>query len=129
MFFRTLLLGNTDQRSVTLHVVQHPDSLRRKKIDNVKAGGCSDKTAQNPTQRKCKQERVIKDSCGDPHTYPRLRTSRGGPTTPLFGILGCGVTLDDEAREVLAAGCARDILVKQFAITAHLPSFSELETE
>ncbi|KAH7859452.1 hypothetical protein Vadar_001237 [Vaccinium darrowii] len=60
----------------------------------------------------------------------RLRTSRGGPTTPLVEIHGCGVTLDVDAREVLAAGCAREIfLIKQFAITEHLPSFSELETE
>ncbi|GMP79231.1 hypothetical protein CsSME_00034861 [Camellia sinensis var. sinensis] len=60
----------------------------------------------------------------------QLLTSRGVPATPLFGILGCGVTLDDDAIEVFLVGYGRDtLLVKQFAIAEHLPSLSELETE
>lgn len=49
--------------------IKHLGNQKRTKIDSVKAGGRSDEAAQNPTRRKRKQERIIEDSCGDPHTY------------------------------------------------------------
>ncbi|KAL3574280.1 hypothetical protein D5086_024893 [Populus alba] len=61
----------------------------------------------------------------------QLRTSRGGPVmSSLLGLDGCGVTLDDDAKEEFALGGGRDnFLVMQVAMAEHLPSLSELETE
>jgi len=61
----------------------------------------------------------------------RLRTSRGGPVmSSLPGLDGCGVTLDDDAKEEFALGGGRDnFRVMQLAMAEHLPSLSELETE
>jgi len=48
----------------------------------------------------------------------------------LLGIVGCGLTLDDDAiQEFAAEGIRDDFLAKQLAIAEHLPSLSELETE
>jgi hypothetical protein len=48
----------------------------------------------------------------------------------LPGLDGCGVTLDDDAKEEFALGGGRDnFLVMQLAMAEHLPSLSELETE
>lgn len=45
-------------------------------------------------------------------------------------MLGCGVTLDVDGREVFGLRAGKVVfLVKQFAIAEHLPSLSELETE
>jgi hypothetical protein len=48
----------------------------------------------------------------------------------LLGIVGCGVTLDDNViQEFAAAGIRDDRRARQLAIAEHLPSLSELETE
>ena len=48
----------------------------------------------------------------------------------ILGLDGCGVTLDDDAKEEFALGGGRDnFLVMQLAMAEHLPSLSELETE
>lgn len=47
---------------------------------------------------------------------------------PLFGRVGCGVTLDDAMLECVGSG-KDGLLAKQLAMAEHLPSFSALETE
>lgn len=61
----------------------------------------------------------------------QLRTSLGDPGMPLlFGMDGCGVTLDDRMIEEFVVGAGRDaLLARKLAIAEHLPSLSELETE
>ncbi|PQQ19870.1 hypothetical protein Pyn_25718 [Prunus yedoensis var. nudiflora] len=52
-----------------------------------------------------------------------LRTSRGAPDMePLFGRVGCGVTLDDAMLECVGSG-KDGLLAKQLAMAEHLPSF------
>lgn len=53
----------------------------------------------------------------------RLRTNLGGS-------VGCGDTLDDDKKLMLASCWWSDaFLIKQLVITEHLPSLSELEVE
>ncbi|VVA94969.1 unnamed protein product [Arabis nemorensis] len=63
----------------------------------------------------------------------RLRTNRGEAPSVIrlpAWKLGCGVTFEDDAGKVFdLAAWIRDFLVRQLAITEHLPSLSELETE
>jgi hypothetical protein len=53
------------------------------------------------------------------------------PDMPLLlGIVGCGVTLDDNVIQGFAdEGIRDDRRARQLAIAEHLPSLSELETE
>lgn len=54
----------------------HPSKRKWKNKVNHKASCDSDKAIQNPTRMKRKRERIIEDSCKNPHTYraPQCRT-------------------------------------------------------
>ncbi|KAI8554814.1 hypothetical protein RHMOL_Rhmol05G0126200 [Rhododendron molle] len=49
--------------------VKHPSIQKRKKDGLYQSWWLDVKAAQPPTRKKRKQEMVIEDSCGDPHTY------------------------------------------------------------